>query len=520
MAFNKIIGVYLAVHLADESAVGAINRAPTGSLAYMYFIYPTVGEKLTIMPYTSIREAAEELHSGMITPTELVMEALERIDEQDSDIQAYVTVMREQALTDAEQAERELRTGLYRGQLHGIPVAIKDIIAVKEVRMTAGSRVLADYVAHEDATVVEQLRRAGAVIIGKTNTHEFAYGTYTPPTRNPWDLSRIPGGSSGGSAAALAAGMCLGAIGSDTGGSIRIPSACCGTTGLKPTYGRVSAYGVIPLSWSLDHVGPMGRNAEDCAILFDAIGKYDPRDPNSVSGPPGKASASLIGGAEGRGPLSLQGIKLGVPSEPFVAPLDPEVRAAWHAALLVLKEEGGEVVDVVLQPPTIDTYRTIQMPEASLAHMEKGWLTTHLDAYTERTRLRLLQGQAIPAVDYLRAQQQRRAFSGNLRAVMREINALVLPTIPIPAILIEEAYQDIQIDGVTENATTALLRLTMPFNLAGLPGISLPCGFTAAGLPIGLQIAGKPFEESIILRIAHAYQQLTDWHRREINTKS
>jgi aspartyl-tRNA(Asn)/glutamyl-tRNA(Gln) amidotransferase subunit A len=204
------------------------------------------------MPYMSIREAAEELHSGIITPTELVMETLERIDEQDSEIHAYITVIREQALKDAEQAEQELRTGLYRRQLHGIPVAIKDIIAVKDVRMTAGSKVLVDHVSAEDATVVEQLRRAGAVIIGKTNTHEFAYGTYTPPTRNPWDLSRIAGGSSGGSAAALAAGMCLGALGSDTGGSIRIPSACCGITGLKPTYGRVSTYGVIPLSWSLE----------------------------------------------------------------------------------------------------------------------------------------------------------------------------------------------------------------------------------------------------------------------------
>jgi aspartyl-tRNA(Asn)/glutamyl-tRNA(Gln) amidotransferase subunit A len=472
------------------------------------------------MSYLSINEAANDLRSGLVTPTELLAETLERIDTLDSDIQAFVTVMREQAYEDAEKAENEQRTGLFRSPLHGIPVGVKDIIAVKDVRMTAGSKVLADYVAHEDATVVEQLRRAGAVIIGKTNTHEFAYGTYTPPTRNPWDLSRIPGGSSGGSAAALAAGMCLGAVGSDTGGSIRIPSACCGITGLKPTYGRVSTYGVIPLSWSLDHVGPMGRNAEDCAILFDAIARYDPRDPNSVSGPPGKASASLIGRPEGRGPLSLQGIKLGVPSESFVAPLDPEVRAAWHAALLVLKEEGVEVVDVELQRPTMAVYRTIQMPEASLAHMEKGWLTNHLEAYSEKTRSRLLQGQTILAVDYLRAQQQRRTFSSNLRAIMQGVNALVLPAIPMPAIPIEQADKDINIDGVTENATTALIRLMMPFNLAGLPAMSLPCGFTTGGLPIGLQIAGKPFEEAMILRIAHAYQQLTDWHRREINTKS
>ncbi len=471
------------------------------------------------MPYLSIQQASEELRSGLITPTELLAETLERIDQLDSNIHAFITVMRDQAFEEAEKAENEQRTGLFRGPLHGIPIGVKDLIAVKNVRLTAGSKVLADHISQEDATVVEQLRRAGAVIIGKTNTHEFAYGTYTPPTRNPWDLTRIPGGSSGGSAAAVAADMCLGAVGSDTGGSIRIPSACCGITGLKPTYGRVSTYGVIPLSWSLDHVGPMGRNAEDCAILFDAIAKYDPRDPNSVSGPPGKSSATLISGAEGRGPLSLQGIKLGIPSESFVAPLDPEVRAAWHSALFVLQEEGAEVRDIQLQRPELEVYRTIQMPESSLAHMEKGWLTNRLEAYSERTRSRLLQGQTITAVDYLRAQQQRRTFSSNLRSAMQPVNALVLPTIPIPAIPIEQANQDIQIDSITENATTALLRLTMPFNLAGLPAISLPCGFTTDGLPIGLQLVGKPFEESMILRIAHAYQQLTDWHRREINMK-
>src|SRR5579872_2087780 len=211
--------------------------------------------------------------------------------------------------------------------------------------MTAGSQVLADYIAQEDAAVVEQLRKAGAIIIGKTNTHEFAYGTYTPPTRNPWDTTRIPGGSSGGSAAATVTGMCLGAIGSDTGGSIRIPAACCGITGLKPTYGRVSCFGVIPLSWSLDHVGPLGRSAEDCAILFDAIAGYDPRDPNSVSGPPSRSTALLIQNAADRGPVSLQGLRIGLPQEAFIGPVDSEVQAAWKAALLVLQEGGAEILD-------------------------------------------------------------------------------------------------------------------------------------------------------------------------------
>lgn len=472
------------------------------------------------MPYLSIRQAAEDVRSGLITPTELVADALERIDQLDGEIKAFVTVMRDEAYADAEKVENEQRTGLFRSPLHGIPIGVKDLIAVKGVRTTAGSQVLADHISHEDARVVELLRKAGAIIVGKTNTHEFAYGTYTPPTRNPWDLTRIPGGSSGGSAAALAADMCLGALGTDTGGSIRIPAACCGITGLKPTYGRVSCYGVVPLSWSLDHVGPMGRSAEDCALLFDALAGYDPRDPNSVSiGPPSRGSVALISGSEGRSPLSLQGLRLGVLQESFVAPLDPEVRASWNAALLVLKEEGAEVVEVELPRPTLEIYRTIQSPEASLAHMQKGWLTERREAYSETTLSRLLRGQTISAVDYLQAQHQRRVFSSTLRGVMQRVDALVLPTLPIPALPVAQIDQDIIIDGVMENATVALLRLTMPFNLAGLPAISFPSGFTAGGLPIGLQVAGKPFEESMVLRIAHAYQQLTDWHRREVDRK-
>jgi len=472
-----------------------------------------------VMPYTSIREAAEEIHSGLITPTELVLETLERIDEQDDDIQAYITVLRDQALEDADKAESELRTGLYRSQLHGIPIAIKDLIAVKGVRTTAGSKVLENHISQEDAMVVEQLRKSGAIIIGKTWTFEFAYGPYSPPTRNPWDHQRTTGGSSGGSAAAIATGMSLGAIGTDTGGSIRIPSACCGITGLKPTYGRVSCYGVIPLSWSLDHIGPMGRSAEDCAILFDVIAKYDPRDPNSVPGPPtapSRSTTTLISGAEGRGPMSLQGIKLGVPQESFYAPLDPEVRMLWRAALHVLEEEGAELLNIELPRPTMDLYRMIQMPEATLAHIQKGWLTEHLDLYSETVRSRLVQGQTVSAVDYLRTQYERRLFSSSLRAVMQRVDAFVLPTLPIPAPLLQQVGQDIQIDGITENATVALLRLTMPFNLAGLPAVSFPCGFSTEGLPVGMQVAGKPFEEATVLRVAHAYQQLTDWHRREI----
>ncbi len=470
------------------------------------------------MLYTSIRELADELHSGLITPAELVAETLAQIDKQDGALKSFITVMRDQAFRDAERLEREQRTGLYRSQLHGIPIAVKDLIAVKDVHLTASSRVLTDYVAQEDAMVVEQLRKAGAIIIGKTNTYEFAYGPYSPPTRNPWNAAHTTGGSSGGSAAAVAAGLCPGAIGTDTGGSIRIPAACCGVTGLKPTYGRVSCYGVIPLSWSLDHVGPLGSSAEDCAILFDAIAKYDPRDPNSVSGPPispSRYTTTLISGTEGRGPLSLQGLTLGVPQAGFVAPLDPEVRSSWRAALHVLEEEGAGIVDVELPRPTMELYRTIQKPEATLAHIERGWFPARSNAYTDAVRTRLLEGQAITAAAYLNALHERRTFSSTLRTLMQRVDAFVLPTLPIPAPALEQTGRDIEIDGVIENATTALLRLTMPFNLSGLPAVSCPCGFSSNGLPIGLQIAGKPFEEATVLRIAHAYQQLTDWHRRE-----
>ncbi|HEY7415167.1 MAG TPA: amidase, partial [Ktedonobacteraceae bacterium] len=367
--------------------------------------------------------------------------------------------------------------------------------------------------------VVEQLRRAGAVVIGKTNTFEFAYGPYAPPTRNPWKPTCTTGGSSGGSAAAVAAGMCFGAIGTDTGGSIRIPASCCGITGLKPTYGRVSCFGVIPLSWSLDHVGPMGRSAEDCAILFDAIAKYDPRDPNSVSGPPlspGRSTVSLIDGGEGRDPLSLQGLRIGIPQEEFVAPLDSHVRAAWRAALRVLEEEGVELIDLELPRTTLELYRAIQRPEATLAHMQNGWFPAHADKYDEEIREKLAGGQAIPAIDYLQALHERRLFSSSLRALMRRVEVFVLPTTPVPAQPAELMDQDIEIDGVTENLTACYLRLTRPFNLAGLPAISLPCGFTEDNLPLGMQIVGKAFEEATALRIAHAYQQLTDWHRRRV----
>jgi len=466
-----------------------------------------------MMMHLSIQEACSDLRCGLVTPTELLSEALAHIDEHDGLIQAFVTVLRQQALKEAEEAEREQRSGLFRSPLHGIPLAIKDLLAIKDVRLTAGSQVLADYIAPEDATVVARLRQAGAVLIGKTNTHEFAYGTYTPPTRNPWESTHVPGGSSGGSAAAVAAGMCLGAIGSDTGGSIRIPAACCGVTGLKPTYGRVSCAGVIPLSWSLDHVGPLGRSARDCAIIFDSIAAYDPRDPNSVSRPPDQTH-SMLGDEQASGSPALQGLTLGIPQDDAIDPLDPEVRQAWRNARLVLQEAGARICDVRVPRASMELYRTIQKPEATLAHRERGWLDEKQELYSQITRQRLLDGLQISAVDYLQAQQQRRAFASALRATLQPVDALLLPAQPMPAVEISQIGQQITIEGRTEPIGEAMLRLTMPFNLAGLPALAFPCGLSARHLPLGLQVVGRPFEEGLILRIVHAYQQLTDWHRR------
>src|SRR6266852_5624174 len=288
-----------------------------------------------------LSEASQLVRKKNVSPVELTHECLSRIERLNPKLNAFITVTADSALAEARQAEGEIQHDGWRGPLHGIPIALKDLVDTAGVRTTGGSGVFKDRVPTEDAEIVRRLKAAGAVFLGKLNLHKFAYGgssatSYFGPVHNPWNLDYSSGGSSGGAAAAVAAQLCYGAIGSDTGGSIRQPAGYCGIVGLKPTYGRVSTFGVIPLSWSLDHVGPMGRGAEDCAILFDAIAKYDPRDPNSVSGPPGKASATLIGGTEGRGLISLQGIRLGVPSESFVSPLDPEVRAAWRAALLVL----------------------------------------------------------------------------------------------------------------------------------------------------------------------------------------
>jgi aspartyl-tRNA(Asn)/glutamyl-tRNA(Gln) amidotransferase subunit A len=465
----------------------------------------------------SVAALGRALRAGSLSPVGLAEAALQRIDALDGQVRAFVTVTRERALNDARQAERELRAGHDRGPLHGLPLALKDLVATRGIRTTAGSQVLADYVPDADAAVAELLDAAGMTLLGKSNTHEFAYGTFTRPTANPWDLARIPGGSSGGSAAALAARMCTLAIGTDTGGSIRIPAACCGVTGLKPTYGLVSTSGIIPLSWSLDHPGPLARSVEDCAVLLDALAGYDPRDPASLPNPAtGPAYAAVLQqNASESAPLA--GLRLGVPENDYFAVATPEISAAVQAALSTLEGLGAQVESVRLPDELADlfrAYRGVQMPEATAAHIEAGWWPARADAYGPTVRSRLEMGGQLPATDYIQAQRLRRAWSRGMREVMQRVDALALPTLPILPPRIDQLDQPVTLGGREFDASSSLLRFTFPFNMSGQPALSLPCGFSMSGLPIGLQLAGRHLDEPTILRVGHAYQQATTWHLR------
>ncbi len=465
----------------------------------------------------SVPALGRALRDGSVSPVELAEAALRRIETVDGQIRAFVTVTSERALADARRAAQELRAGTDRGPLHGIPILLKDLVLTRNIRTTASSRVLAEYVPTEDAAITERLNSAGMVLLGKTNTHEFAYGTFTPPTANPWDITRVPGGSSGGSAAALAARMGSLAIGTDTGGSIRIPAACCGVTGVKPTYGLVSTYGIIPLSWSLDHAGPLARSVEECALLLDALVGHDPRDPTSLPDPINRASyaAPLQHNANEMWPLA--GLRLGKPEDTYFTAIDPEISAAVEAALKTLEDLGAAIEGIHLPDELADlfrAYRGIQMPEATAAHMEAGWWPARSDDYGPIVRSRLEMGGQLPAADYVKAQRLRRAFSEGVRALMQRVDALVLPTLPIMPPRRDQLDQPILLGDRELDASSALLRFTFPFNMTGQPALSLPCGFSTSGLPIGLQVVGRHLDEATVLRIGYTYQQATDWHTR------
>ena len=474
---------------------------------------PITEAERTEQPLT-IADAGRMLRAREVSALELVERCLRRIERLEPVLQACVTVLAEPARQQAAAADAVLAAGRDRRPLLGIPLGIKDLIETRGVRTTASSQVLADWTPERDATVVSRLREAGAVALAKTNTHEFAFGTVTPPTRNPWNPEHIPGGSSGGSAAGVAAGEFLGALGTDTGGSIRIPAAACGVTGLKPTFGLVSRAGIIPLSWSLDHAGPIARSVEDCALLLEALAGYDPLDPDSIEVPLLDFRVAL---ASGRSPEeAVRGTRLGVPDAFFFRHLDAEVETAVRQAIRLLEDLGATVEEVHI-PETIDdmfeVYRAIQKPEAYTYHHEQGWLETRRGLYRPDTLQKILGGATYSASDYICAQRARRDFTVAMRQAMAQVDAIVTPALPVPARRADEVDTPLLYDGVEEPAGDSL-RLTFPFDLTGQPALTMPCGFSSSGLPVGLQVAASQFGEAALLRLGHAYQRVTDWHLR------
>jgi aspartyl-tRNA(Asn)/glutamyl-tRNA(Gln) amidotransferase subunit A len=446
----------------------------------------------------TLKAASELLRSKAASPVELTQACLDRIERYNSTLNAYITVTGEQALQAAREMESEQRRGKWRGPLHGVPIALKDNIDTAGVRTTAASALFKDRVPREDAEVVRRLKDAGAIILGKLNLHEFAYGgtsdvSYFGAVHNPWALDHVSGGSSGGSAAATAADLCYASLGTDTAGSVRIPSSYCGVVGFKPTYGRVSLRGVIPLSWSLDHCGPICKTVEDTALMLQVIAGYDGPDPATVSVPVSDYSRGLQ--------MEAARFRLGIPRSPFFDDLNPEVAKAVEQAVGVLRRVTRSVTDTNLPQPA--PIGPILGTEAYAYHSK--WIVESPGLYQPFTRDRIIQVAAgVKASDYAEALRQTNLLRREIAKVFSTVDLLITPTMPKPAEALAES----------KNFDPIGIRNTSPFDIFGLPTISVPCGFTNSGLPIGLQIAGAPWAERTVLALAHAYEQETEWHKR------
>ena len=452
---------------------------------------------------SSISELAPRLRRREISPVEITQECLSRIEGLNPSLNAFITVTAESALAEARRAEEEISDGKWRGPLHGIPIALKDLIDTAGVRTTSGSALHEHRVPNEDAEIVRRLRQVGAVFVGKNNLHEFAYGgsslvSHFGDVHNPWDVSRIAGGSSGGSAVSVPSGMCCAAIGTDTAGSIREPAALCGCVGLKPTYGRVPSRGVIPLSTSLDHIGPLAATVSDAAIVLQAIAGYDASDITSAEVPVADYVSALNHDAKS--------LRVGVPRAYLFEDLDAEVASAVEHALRGIATLVREVREVQLE---VSTDRTVQAAESYAYHAENVAKAPNL--YKAETLRRIRTGENVSTADYIRQRNELEQARRTIRNVFSTVDLLVTPTTPIPAPSIAELKAS---PDALRPAELKLLRNTRPFNVWGLPAISLPCGFTQRGLPIGLQIAGPPWREDLVLRLAHAYEQATAWHKR------
>ena len=454
-----------------------------------------------------IHQLAPLLEKKEISPVELFNEAMQRIHQLQPKLNGFITITEEEGRKAATEAEDKIRKGQYRGPLHGIPISIKDLFATRGIRTTAGSKVLAKWIPDYDATAVARLQQSGMVLVGKTNMHEFAYGVtndnpHFGPARNPWQPARVPGGSSGGSAAAVASSQCAASLGSDSGGSIRTPAAVCGVVGLKPTYGRVSRYGAIPLAWSLDHVGPIAKSVEDAAIMLAAIAGPDPMDPSSSSRPVPDYRKDMRG--------SIRGLRLGVPRQYFWENVDPEIQKVVSAAIRQMEGAGAMRVEVDI--PALENCAAMEahitLAEATSYH--EPYLKKQADDYGPAVRTNLEAGRYLLATDYVKSQRARTLLQRNFNEAFKQAEVIVSPTLPALPPLVGEVW--VQSGDLREHVIDAFLRFNIPYDLTGLPAISVPCGFSSAGLPIGLQIGGRAFEEATILKFAHAYEQSTDWH--------
>ncbi|MFA9408950.1 MAG: Asp-tRNA(Asn)/Glu-tRNA(Gln) amidotransferase subunit GatA [Candidatus Dadabacteria bacterium] len=477
------------------------------------------------LPFLTIKEASELLKKKEISPVELTQSILDRINDKDDNLNTYVTVLADKALESAKQAEAEITAGNYLGPLHGIPLGLKDIFITKDITTTCGSKMLENFIPPYDATVTQKLLNSGAVILGKNNMDEFAMGSstetsYFGPTRNPWDLERVPGGSSGGSASATAASLCLGSVGTDTGGSIRQPAALCGVVGMKPTYGRVSRFGMIAFASSLDQAGPITKTVEDTAIILNAISGPDPNDSTCLNVPVPDYTKSLNN--------DLKGLKIGIPKEYFVEGMDKDVEDASRKAISVMENLGAELIEISL-PHTeyaVLTYYIIAPSEASsnLARydgvkygfraegaesLKDMYFKTRAQGFGDEVKRRIMLGTYALSSGYydayyLKAQKVRTLIKNDFDEAFKIVDAIVAPTTPEVAFKIGEKTQD-PIKMYLSDV------LTIPCNIAGLPGISVPCGFSSNGLPIGIQVLGKPFDEETVIHVAHAYEQSTNW---------
>lgn len=457
------------------------------------------------LAWSSISEAGQTLAAGEVSPVELTRTCLERIERFDEKIRAFACVDAEGALEAAQTAESEIQRGRWRGPLHGIPITLKDNYDTRGVLTTNGSQVFAGRIPDRDSTVWARLRNAGSILLGKVGMHEVAWGVDVPPTRNPWDIRCTPGLSSGGSGAAVSAGLCFAAMGTDTGGSIRIPASCCGVVGLKPTYGRVSRFGIFPHSWSLDHAGPLTRCVEDAAIVLSVIAGPDPFDPSTVGMRTPDWAAALQRG--------ITGLTLGVPREHFYDSLESDVDAAVRGALRELEGLGARIEQVSIPHIRYALAAILAIELASATAWHDPYLRDAKSRlrYTPEVRLLLDAGKFIFATDLLKAQRLRQVLMGEIEVAFRRVDALVTPTLPLVAWPIDRTT--IRIDDKEEHVLHACWRNTYPFNLTGVPAISVPCGF-AKGMPVGLQVIGRPFDEGMVLRVAHAYEKATSWHRK------